>query len=154
MSDWKMRAADFYELLRLQDYRCKITSQHLAPETVAFAHLVPLRFGGKHELSNIQLVHETVAGLARSLKSEQIIALAMSIVMTNAGVPAAEHEQQIDKADWKIVTRRITTLNQSATATYRPSTKQPDTWGKAFEKCLHDLRYRLQADLPKPSSMA
>jgi len=83
MSEHKytFRAKDFYFLLeKKQNYRCAISGIELTPGNTTAEHIIPLRRGGKHELSNIYLVDENVARLKRNLMEEEVIEIARRIV--------------------------------------------------------------------------
>jgi len=78
------RAAHFYALLEQQEYRCALTGRELTPENTSAEHIIPLRKGGKHELSNIFLVDDAVAKLKRYYSDDEVIRLARELV-THAG---------------------------------------------------------------------
>lgn len=78
------RAAHFYALLEQQEYRCALTGRELTPENTSAEHIIPLRKGGKHELSNIFLVDDAVAKLKRYYSDDEVIQLARELV-THAG---------------------------------------------------------------------
>lgn len=79
---YTFRAKDFYALLESQNYRCPLTGRELTPETTCAEHIIPLRKGGIHALSNIYLVHETVARLKRHYTDAEIQELANDIINT------------------------------------------------------------------------
>ena len=149
MTDWKMRAADFYTLLDAQQCRCNLTGKMLTPENTSIAHKLPLKFGGKHELSNIQLVCEEISYLARSLPIDQIVNLALSIIatqITDNESQSADSYGPLVKSEWKEILRRITTLNKSVDKNRVNAypKQRHQTWGKCFERALQDLRYQLR----------
>ncbi len=85
MSQWKMNSADFKRLLEdVQDYRCAITGLPLLPENVHIALKTPLKRGGQVALSNVYLVHESVAKLTKGLTQEEIRSLAKLIIAKEA----------------------------------------------------------------------
>ena len=81
MDRWIMRSKDFYEILEeKQQYRCALTGWELTPQNTRISHIVPLREGGKHEKSNVQLIHEVVATLAREQSKEKLYQICCSVV--------------------------------------------------------------------------
>lgn len=64
MSNWKMKAKDFYRILNEeQKGRCSYTGWELTPENTRIAHKVPLKHGGIHEYSNVELVQRYIQKL-------------------------------------------------------------------------------------------
>jgi hypothetical protein len=70
---YSFKSQDFYTLLDKQKYRCAISGIELTPENCTAEHILPLRKGGKHELSNIYLVDENVSRLKRTLTEEEVV---------------------------------------------------------------------------------
>ena len=79
---YKFKAADFYEQLEEQKYRCPLTTFELTPENVTAEHKVPLQEGGVHERENIYLVDRTVAKIKRYTTEERLLEIAVAIVKT------------------------------------------------------------------------
>lgn len=81
MSNWKMKAKDFYQILNEeQNGRCSYTGWELTPENTRIAHKVPLKYGGKHEYDNVELIHSSIANLARDLPRDEVIQLCKTVV--------------------------------------------------------------------------
>lgn len=81
MKHWKLNMEDFRSLLEdKQDYKCALTGLPLLPENVHIALKTPLKRGGKAALSNVYLVHESVAKFTKELTQAEIIAIAKAIV--------------------------------------------------------------------------
>ena len=81
MSEWKMRASHFYKLLNeIQNCKCSYTGWELTPENTRIAHKVPLKNGGTHEFGNVELVHASIANLARDLSEKEIYKLCLAVV--------------------------------------------------------------------------
>lgn len=76
------KATHFYELLERQAYRCPYSNRELTPGNCVAEHRIPLRKSGKHEASNIVLVDNTVGYLKRYLTDEEVLNLAIDIVVT------------------------------------------------------------------------
>ena len=85
MKQWKLNMEDFRSLLEdKQDYKCALTGLPLLPENVHIALKTPLKRGGKAALSNVYLVHESVAKLTRDHTRDEIRALAKAIIAKEA----------------------------------------------------------------------
>lgn len=81
MKQWIMSTQDFRTLLETeQDFRCALTGFDLTPETVAIAHKIPLKKGGKHIRSNVYLVHESVARIVREHSADEVLAICQAVV--------------------------------------------------------------------------
>ena len=85
MKHWKLNMEDFRSLLEdKQDYKCALTGLPLLPENVHIALKMPLKRGGKAALSNVYLVHESIAKLTKDLTQEEIRSLAKAIIAQEA----------------------------------------------------------------------
>ena len=85
MKQWKLKMEDFRSLLEdKQDYKCALTGLPLLPENVHIALKMPLKRGGKAALSNVYLVHESIAKLTKDLTQEEIRSLAKAIIAQEA----------------------------------------------------------------------
>ncbi|MCW7470575.1 HNH endonuclease [Leptospira kanakyensis] len=88
------KASDFRNLLNKQEYKCYVTQRELTPETTFAEHIVPLRQGGKHTLSNICLVHEILYRLKRYHSIAEIIEMSADVIKTHG----KKHGYQIKKS--------------------------------------------------------
>lgn len=79
---YKLTAKDFYALLDKQQYRCRLSGRELTPENTDGEHILPLEFGGQHQLQNICLIVRNAARLKRHLTEEAVVELCYDILKT------------------------------------------------------------------------
>jgi len=60
-------------ILVRQDYRCALSGVVLSPDCASLDHIQPLSRGGKHILSNIQIIHPVVNALKGQMMQEDFI---------------------------------------------------------------------------------
>ena len=111
MQPWKMRAADFYELLEKQDFRCYLSSRQLTPSTVS---VVKIKQGEIASKKNICLVHEIVAGLARKWSIEQVREICKEITenITSERHNSGKDTQIRSKSKWQSNLNRVANFNK------------------------------------------
>jgi len=69
-----------FQLLEKQRYRCALTGRQLTPDTTCLDHIVPVSRGGKHCLSNAQLLHKETNRAKAALNNEEFIQLCREVV--------------------------------------------------------------------------
>lgn len=80
MKIWKMKSSDFYEILESQNYRCNVTGWDLTPGNTRIAHILPIKHGGKHTRSNVQVVHASIANLVREVEPDDLLNICRAVV--------------------------------------------------------------------------
>ena len=68
-----IKAADLFELLEKQQYLCSLSGVELTPENVSCDHVLALEKGGKHDVSNLQLVHRIVNRMKTTMTQDEFI---------------------------------------------------------------------------------
>lgn len=126
-NQWKMRTADFYQLLKNQDYRCALSGEDLTPESTCLARKVPLQNGGHHEFTNTYLVHRSVHPLTKHCSQAEIFELCQKIIDRVSPNPISH--ATFSKKDWDIYHDRIITFNKTA-KDYKKPACLPQTWAE------------------------
>jgi 5-methylcytosine-specific restriction endonuclease McrA len=67
-------------LLDYQRYCCALTGRTLTPETAALDHIIPIRFGGEHNIENVQILHKDVNRAKNAFTNAEFIAMCREIV--------------------------------------------------------------------------
>ena len=62
------------EKFKLQQYRCFFTGIQLEREDASIDHVQPISKGGKHEESNLELVHSVINRMKASMTAEEFVA--------------------------------------------------------------------------------
>ena len=60
-------------ILIRQEYRCALSGVVLSPDCASLDHITPLSKGGKHELSNLQILHPVVNGLKGQMNQNEFM---------------------------------------------------------------------------------
>ena len=79
-------------LIERQGFRCPLSGRTLTPETASLDHVLPLSRDGKHDLSNIWVVHNQVNSAKGTLTAEEFVSLCTEVAATNPlpAVPSLE----------------------------------------------------------------
>jgi 5-methylcytosine-specific restriction endonuclease McrA len=64
-----------------QQYRCALSGRLLTPEDAALDHILALTRGGRHELTNAQVLHKDINRAKGTLTNEEFIALCRDVVI-------------------------------------------------------------------------
>lgn len=72
-NDRRITGQHLYYLLKKQQFKCALSGVDLEPEDASLDHIVPFSRGGKHELSNLQIVHAAVNRMKGTLSQEEFI---------------------------------------------------------------------------------
>lgn len=75
-------ASDILTVLKYQEYRCALTGVPLTPKTATVDHIVPIKHGGEHSPSNIQIVTPEANRIKGSMTMEELLAMCKMIVST------------------------------------------------------------------------
>ncbi len=78
-----IKARELFELLENQEYTCALSGVELTPENVSCDHIVALEKGGRHDISNLQLVHRTVNRMKTTMFQDEFIKWCQLIAETN-----------------------------------------------------------------------
>lgn len=73
------------ELIKKQDYRCALSNRKLTPETASLDHVVPLSRGGKHDISNLQVLEHQVNTAKGTLSMEEFLSLCQDVTQHARG---------------------------------------------------------------------
>lgn len=68
------------ELIERQNYRCALSGRKLTPETASLDHVVPLSRGGKHDISNLQVLDFRVNAAKGTLTIEEFTTLCGEVI--------------------------------------------------------------------------
>ena len=60
-------------LVEQQNERCALTGIQLTPDDANLDHIIPIASGGKHEMSNVQVVHKTINRMKGTLPQGEFI---------------------------------------------------------------------------------
>lgn len=77
-------------ILIRQQYRCALSGVVLSPDCASLDHIVPLSKGGRHVLSNCQIVHPIVNRLKADMSQEEFVGWAKLIA--SAAMDEVDHE--------------------------------------------------------------
>lgn len=69
----KVNVQGLKKILIDQDYRCALSGVVLSPDCASLDHIVPLVKGGKHVLSNVQIVHPVVNRLKGQMDQHEFM---------------------------------------------------------------------------------
>jgi len=72
--------ASVLRLLEAQQYRCALTGRPLAPDTASLDHILPIRSGGEHVISNAQVLHKNVNRAKTTMTNEEFVQLCREVV--------------------------------------------------------------------------
>ena len=67
-------------LIEKQQYRCALSGRKLTPETASLDHVVPLSRGGKHDISNLQVLEHQVNTAKGTLTMDEFISLCEDVI--------------------------------------------------------------------------
>lgn len=68
------------ELAEAQGYCCALTGWELTPDLASLDHKQPVSRGGKHVMSNLQVVHREINRAKGNMTSEEFAAMCKSVV--------------------------------------------------------------------------
>lgn len=72
------------ELIETQQYRCALSGRELTPETASLDHVIPLSRGGKHDISNLQVLDHQVNAAKGTMTMEEFTAMCGDVVARHA----------------------------------------------------------------------
>lgn len=134
---WKMTAADFYALLKAQGYTCGLSGDPLTPETTCIARKTPLEQGGKHDLSNVYLIHRSIYPLAKYSSQDDILRICKTIIQKQPRAKKAIGK--LSKSQWALSHDRIITFNKTGNSA-KVNKERPETWAQAALHCVSMLK--------------
>ena len=68
-----IKASQLHKLLEEQEYTCALSGVELTPENVSCDHVIALEKGGRHDISNLQLVHRTVNRMKTTMLQDEFV---------------------------------------------------------------------------------
>ena len=71
-------------LLEAQGYRCALTGLELTPENSSLDHKTPLSSGGKHVMSNVQLIVPDINTMKGTLSNDRFVELCRLVAGQNS----------------------------------------------------------------------
>lgn len=80
------------KLIEKQQYRCALSGRKLTPETASLDHVVPLSRGGKHDISNLQVLEHHVNTAKGTLTVDEFISLCEDVARHTRGILMADEE--------------------------------------------------------------
>jgi 5-methylcytosine-specific restriction endonuclease McrA len=75
-----LTAAEIYDLVKTQEFKCALTGRELNPQTASIDHMQPLSRGGEHSVSNLQVVHYDVNQAKGTMTQDEFIAMCREVV--------------------------------------------------------------------------
>ncbi len=76
----KFFAANFWEMMKEQEYKCALTGRDLTPDNTEVELREPFRERGRTEIDNHYIIVRDLAYTARHVKEEAIVQLAAEII--------------------------------------------------------------------------
>lgn len=76
----KLNRSYLVELIKEQEYRCKLSGIELTPDTAALDHIIPVSKGGQHSVGNVAWVHEEINRMKGPLSVDEFLALCSKVV--------------------------------------------------------------------------
>lgn len=139
MSGWKMKAVDFYDLLiTKQGYLCYLSGKTLTPASVRIVKISPK---AKFIKSNVCLVHEILAPLARKYSITEIREICQQISGFLPDkislTPKGPHIHS--KSGWHTALDRISNFNRGKQRTQAPSKIRHWTWAERASEQLRSI---------------
>lgn len=61
------------ELIARQEYRCALTGVELEPSTAEIDHVIAVKDGGDHSISNLQVLHRVVNRMKGAMDNDEFI---------------------------------------------------------------------------------
>ena len=71
-------------LLQKQCYKCAISGQHLEPSNASLDHVLPISKGGKHEIDNVQWVHQDINRMKGDMTMADFVEMCRMVVDNTA----------------------------------------------------------------------
>ena len=68
------------DLLKSQGYCCGLTGRKLSPQTASLDHIVPVGRGGRHDMSNLQVLDVCVNAAKGTLTQAEFISICRDVV--------------------------------------------------------------------------
>lgn len=81
----KVTPKNLLRLLEQQSYRCAISGMELTPIESSLDHIMPLAKGGKHIISNVQIVVPEINRMKGTMSSDDFVAVCRLVVRKNDG---------------------------------------------------------------------
>lgn len=60
-------------LAKKQQYKCNLTGVELSPDDAEADHIQPVADGGKHEIENVQIVHQVINRMKGTMTQDQFV---------------------------------------------------------------------------------
>lgn len=81
---------------KTQEFRCFFSGQVLEREEASLDHVVPIVKGGRHEESNIELVHATINRMKGSMMAEEFVQWCVKVAVHSGGctLPKRQNSQK------------------------------------------------------------
>lgn len=136
MKGWKMKAVDFYDLLKRQDYQCCLSGKILNPKTVRIVQISP---EAKLSRDNVCLVHEILAPLARKWSIADVRMICIQIAhFTESKTSFSSKAPKIEsKSKWSLALDRVANFNQNKGKHHKSPRTKSKTWG---ERATEEVR--------------
>ena len=61
------------DLITRQNYRCALSGVELTPDTAEIDHVIAVRDGGTHDISNLQVLHVVVNRMKGTISNDEFI---------------------------------------------------------------------------------
>lgn len=76
----RVTLASIMALVESQNYSCALTGRPLNPQEAALDHVLPISRGGRHEITNAQVLHKDVNRAKGTLTNDEFISLCREVV--------------------------------------------------------------------------
>jgi 5-methylcytosine-specific restriction endonuclease McrA len=83
-------AAAVMAILERQKFRCALSGRPLTPQSASIDHIAPIAKGGKHEMTNLWVVENTINRAKNTMTHDEFLAMCRDVVRFADGQSASE----------------------------------------------------------------